>query len=315
MATYTTNAAVGIREDLSDIIYNISPTDTPFMNNVGRGTCDNTFFEWQQDDLANVDTSNRANEGADAGAAQRSPTTRLGNYTQISTKTADVSGTLEAVDKAGRKSEMSYQLAKKGAELKRDMEAMLCQNAAASNGTPRTTAGMESWILGNSSRGTGGADPALSSGVPTTAPTDGTQRNFAEAQLLDVLAQCWDAGANPEIVMLGAANKQRFSQTFSGIATLYRDTPAQDQANIIGAADVYVGDFGQVTIVPSRFVRARSALVLDPDYISVQYLRPFQTIDLARTGDSLSRELVVEYGLQVNNTLANGIVADLKTSY
>lgn len=320
--TFKTYAAVGIREDLSDVIYNIAPTDTPFINNVGRGTASNTYFEWQEDDLADVDTSNAAVEGADAGSAKTIPTVRVGNYTQISTKVVDVSGTQEAVDKAGRKSEVSYQIAKKGAALKRDMEAIVAQNQAADAGSssaPRKTAAIESWIRGDTSfRGTGGADPVMSSGsdagYPTTAPTDGTQRAFTETLLGDALQGLWSVGGNPEMVMMGPHVKSVFSG-FNGIATLYRDAPLDGgQASIIGAADVYVGDFGQVMAVPNRFSRPRSALVLDPDFLSIQYLRPFQTVDLARTGDSVQQEMLVEYGLQVDNHLSQGIVADLKTS-
>lgn len=304
------------------IIYNISPTDTPFINNIGRGTCDNTYFEWQEDELAAVDTGNAAVEGADAGNASTVPTTRVGNYTQISTKVADVSGSLETVDKAGRSSEMSYQLAKKGAELKRDMEAILSQNQAATAGNAsnaRKTAAIESWMRGDSAlRGSGGADPTMSgsggSGYPDSKPTDGTQRAFTESLLQQALANAWENGANPSIAMVGPANKQKFSE-FSGIATLYRDTPQSGQASIIGAADIYVGDFGEISVVPSRFMRGKSALILDPDFIEVSYLRPFQTIDLARTGDSMRKEILVEYGLKVNNHEANAIVADLKTSY
>lgn len=318
--TFSTYQAKGIRENLADVIYNISPIDTPFMNNIGRETASNTYFEWQTDALNAPDTGNAAIEGDDAPTASASPTTRLGNYTQISRKNVTVSGTLEAVNKAGRRSELSYQLAKRGAELKRDMEAILCSGQAAvagGDGTARKTAGIEAFIMAPTAvRGAGGADPTLSGGTagyPNAAPTDGDARPFTEDLLKQGLQLVWTAGGDPSIVMVGPHNKQVVS-TFAGIATRFRDVPAGKQAQIIGAADVYVGDFGEVTIVPNRFKRDNTALILDPEYLGIAYLRNFQTIELARTGDAEKRELLVEYGLKVHNHNAQGIVADLTTA-
>lgn len=320
--TFSVYQAKGIRENLADIIYNISPIDTPFMNNIGRETVQNTYFEWQTDSLAAVDTANAAIEGDDAPTASSTPTTRLGNYTQISRKNVTISGTLEAVNKAGRRSELSYQLAKRGAELKRDMEAILTSAQAAAAGSDsvaRKTAGFEAFVQGasvaNTLRGTGGLDPTLSgttAGYPNAAPTDGTQRAFTETLLKTGLQTVWNAGGDTDIVMVGASNKQVVSG-FAGIATRYRDVPAGKQAQIIGAADVYVGDFGQVTIVPNRFQRPRTALLLDTEYLSVAFLRPFQTIELAKTGDAEKRELLVEYALKVKNAASQMVVADLTT--
>lgn len=318
--SFSTYQGKGIRENLADVIYNISPIDTPFMNNIGRDTASNTYFEWQTDALAAVDTANAAVEGDDAPGVAATPTTRLGNYTQISRKMVTITGTMEAVNKAGRKSELAYQLAKRGAELKRDMEAILVGNQAAvagSDSVARKTAGFEAFVQGatvaNTLRGTGGLDPTLSgttAGYPNAAPTDGTQRVFTETLLKAGLQVVWNAGGDTDIVMVGAGNKQTASG-FTGIATRFRDVPAGKQAQIIGAADVYVGDFGEVTIVPNRFQRNRTALLLDTQYAAVAYLRPFQTIELAKTGDSEKRELLVEYGLKVHNAAAQGVVADL----
>lgn len=317
--SFSTYQGKGIRENLADVIYNISPTDTPFMNNIGRDTASNTYYEWQTDSLAAPDANNAAVEGDDAPGVASSPTTRLGNYTQISRKTVTITGTMEAVNKAGRRSELAYQLAKRGAELKRDMETILTSSQAAvagSDSVARKTAGFEAFIMAPTAlRGATGADGTLSGGTagyPNAAPTDGTQRALTETLLKQGLQAVWTAGGDTDIVMVGASNKQVISG-FTGIATRFRDVPAGKQAQIIGAADVYVGDFGQVTIVPNRFQRARSALLLDTQYAAVAYLRPFQTIELARTGDSQKRELLVEYGLKVHNAQAQGIVADLLT--
>lgn len=314
--TFTRYSAIGIREDLSNVIYNISPEETPFISNVSRENVKNTYFEWQTDVLAAASSSNAALEGDDISSFQAvTPTARVGNYTQISTKNVIISGTLEAVDKAGRRSELTYQLAKMGSELKRDMESALLANQAAVAGnttTARRTAGLPAWLTSNTNFGTGGADPTVGS-TPTAARTDGTQRAFTEALLKDVIAEVWTSGGTPKMLMVGAFNKQAAS-AFAGIATKFRDVPAGQQAQIIGAADVYVSDFGTVNIVPNRFQRARDAFVVDPEYASLAILRPIQQTELAKTGDAEKRLMLVEYGLKVSNQAASGIVADLTTS-
>ena len=326
--TFETYGAKGIREDLSNVIYNISPVETPLFSNAGRETATNTYFEWQVDTLAPASLSNAQLEGDDASIDTVQATSRVGNYTQISRKTVSVAGTLEAVDKAGRRSELAYQLAKKSKELKRDMEAMACQNNVASAGSAsaaRTTAGFETWMnsLGNddgtntanSNRGTGGADPVYSGGgAPSAAPTDGTQRLFTEAMLKDVVQQIYQNSVTaPPILMVGPHNKQVVS-TFAGVATTRYQLTKPETTAIIGAADIYVSDFGELTVVPNRFQRERSALFFNPEYVSIAYLRNFQQFELAKTGDSEKRELLVEWGLKVHNPAAHGIVADLLTS-
>ena len=314
--TFTRYSAVGIREDLSNVIYNISPEETPFISNVSRENVKNTYFEWQTDALDAASSSNAALEGDDISSFSAvTPTARVGNYTQISRKDVIISGTLESVDKAGRRSELTYQLAKMGASLKRDMESSLLANQAAVAGnttTARRTAGLPAWLTSNTDFGTGGADPTVGS-TPTAARTDGTQRAFTETLLKNVIAEVWTSGGTPKMLMVGAFNKQAAS-AFSGIATKFRDVPAGQQAQIIGAADVYVSDFGTVNIVPNRFQRARDAFVVDPEYASLAILRPIQQTELAKTGDAEKRLMLVEYGLKVSNQAAHGIVADLTTS-
>jgi len=310
--TFTRYSAVGIREDLSNVIYNISPEETPFISNIGRENVKNTYFEWQTDSLAAASASNAALEGDDvASFTAVSPTSRIGNYTQISTKNVVISGTLEALDKAGRRSELTYQLAKLGSELKRDMESALLANqspVAGNTTTARRTAGLPAFIKTNTDFGSGGADTA---GI--AARTDGTQRAFTEALLKTVIAEVWESGGTPKMLMVGSHNKQ-VASGFTGIATRFRDVPAGQQAQIVGAADVYVSDFGTVNIVPNRFQRARDAFVVDPQYASMAVLRPIQQMELAKTGDAEKRLMLVEYGLKVNNEAAHGIVADLTTS-
>ena len=315
--TYVTTAAKGLREDLANVIYNISPTETPFVSSGGRGSAKATFHEWQTDALAAADRTNARAEGDDAANAVLTPTNRLGNYTQISTKTVQIAGTLESVDKAGRRSEMAYQLAKKGLELRLDIEAMACGNHAATGGATRIAAGFESFITGgNAIRAADGADPVFSgggsNGAPTTAPTDGTARAFTEDLLKAALQGVWQAGGTPKTVLLGAFNKAKASG-FSGVATKYKEVKT-GQATVVGAVDVYVGDFGEVTFVPSRLVRAETALVLDPSKYEIDYLRSFRTSPLAKTGDSERRLLLAEWTLKVNAPAGQGVVADLTTA-
>jgi hypothetical protein len=314
--TFTRYSAIGIREDLSNVIYNISPEETPFISNVGRENVKNTYFEWQTDALAAASAANAALEGDDISSFTAvSPTARVGNYTQISTKNVVISGTLESVDKAGRRSELTYQLAKLGAELKRDMEAALLANQAAVAGnttTARRTAGLPAWLTSNTSTGVGGANPTVGS-TPTAARTDGTQRAFTETLLKNVVQSVWTQGGTPKMLMVGPFNKVAASG-FTGVATRFRDVPAGQQAQIVGAADVYVSDFGTINIVPNRFQRDRDAFIVDPDYASLAILRPIQQMELAKTGDAEKRLMLVEYGLKVNSQAASGIIADLTTS-
>ena len=322
MATFQTYAAEGIREDLADVIYNISPEETPFISNVGRKAVSNTLFEWQTDSLASATTDNAVVEGADAGNATQASTARMQNYTQISKKVIQISGTMEAVDKAGRASELAYQTAKKSAELKRDMETILTRNQAASAGSDteaRVTGSLEAWLRTNTNRASGttsGADPTLSattSGFPNAAATDagaGDLRTFTEALLKDVIQSVWTEGGDPSILMVGPTQKQKAS-TFTGIAAQRYMAPGDAPSTIIGAADIYVSDFGSVSIVPNRFQRDRSAFVLDPEYAAVGYLRDFEIHDLAKTGDSDKREIIVEYGLEISNEAAHGVIADI----
>jgi hypothetical protein len=320
--SFSTYQAKGIRENLADVISNISPIDTPFVSNVGSGgDIDNTYYEWQTDALAAVDTTNAQIEGNDATLASSTPTTRLGNYTQISSKTVVVTGTVERVKKAGRKSELAYNLAKRGAELKRDIEAIACGGqvaVAGSDTVARKTAGFEAFITTNTIRGAGGADPGYSGGVaanglgsgyPNTAAVAGTAVAISETNFKTMLQKQWTQGGKPDLVLCGPSTKVKISG-FAGIATRYRDVPAGQQAAIVGAADVYVSDFGEVTIVPSRFKGESTMQSIDTDYVGIVKLRDFFTIDLAKTGDSEKKQLLVEWGVKVQNPLAHAIYAD-----
>jgi hypothetical protein len=313
MPTYQTYTAIGMREDLSDVIYNISPTDTPFMSSIGKNKATATFHEWQTDSLAAAALGG-AVEGADQSSITASPTSRVGNRTQIFTKAIAIAGTLEAVDKAGRKSEKAYQMAKVSAELKRNIELSLLSNQVAATGnssTARTLGGLQAWLNTNYDGGTSGV--AGSGG--TTARTDGTNRTFTETLLKTVIAEVYTAGGSPKVLMVNPAHKQLVS-AFAGIAAQRYMAPSDQPTTIIGAADVYMSDFGTISVVPNRFMNStnncdETAFIVDPDMAAVSFLRPFETIELAKTGDAEKTQLLAELTLEVKNQAAHGIIADL----
>lgn len=310
--TYLTYSSIGNREDLSDVIYNISPEETPFMSGAGRGKAKATFHEWQVDSLAAAVSTNQVIEGDEATFSTPSATTRLGNRLQISRKTLILSDTQEVIDKAGRKSEEAYQLAKRSAELKLDMEKQALENIASVSGdstTARVTAGLGAFVKTNDSFGAGGASPVYTS-EPTAARTDGTQRAFTETLLKTVIQSVWSAGGNPKVLMVGPFNKTEFS-AFAGIADRVYNINSPKMAATIGAVSVYVSDFGTLDVVPNRHQRERDAWILDFDFVSFVYLRPFKKVSLAKTGDAEKKMLIVEWGLKVHNEAALGLVADL----
>lgn len=309
--TFDRFGAIGIREDLDEMITSISPTDCPFISGAKKGTAENTLVEWQTDALAAVDTGNAVIEGDDATLDAVTATSRLTNYTQISDKTAVISGTLEATKKAGRAKEMSYQIAKKTKELKRDMEAIALSNQAKAAGVTLTTArkvgSVLSWIATNDDLGASGASPT---GDGSNTRTDGTQRAFTESQLKTVLQGCFTEGGNPGVIMVGPFNKQ-VASTFTGGATKFDKT---EDETLHASFEIYKSDFGTLKVVPNRFQRARDALVLDMDHWEIAYLRPAATWPLSKTGDTEKNQILVEWTIKSRQEKASGLVADLTTS-
>ncbi len=322
---FQTHQAVGNREDLEDVIYSISPTETPFMTMASRVSATAVLHEWQTDALVAA-AVNRQVEGDDASGGTSAATSRLGNFCQISSKYAVVSDTQQAVDKAGRGSEMSYQVAKRLGELKREMELALTQNGGSSAGsatTARGTAGVESWLTnpvgaamaGNSTDigvGSQGTTPGWTSGGAILKPTDATVNGtFVVGNLKAVIKACWTAGGNPGIIMCGPVNKQVISG-FAGIATLYREAGSTAKGTaIVGAADLYISDFGEHRVVPNRFSRDQTCLILDMDYWKVGYLRKVSQKEIARTGASIKRFIDVEYCLVAANPQSSGKIANI----
>lgn len=309
---FTTYSAVGNREDLSDMIYRIDPTDTPFMSGAEREKASAVNHEWQTQALAAASSSNAVLEGEDAVTDATTATVRLGNICQISDKVARVTGTQQAVEHAGRDNEMAYQEMLKGLELKRDMETILVgTNQAKDAGnatTARKSASVLSWIKTNTSKS--GSDPSAADGTGTRS--DGTQRAFTEAQLKTVLAAIWESGGKPDTIYTGSFNKQVFS-TFTGRATPMEDAKSK---KIVASVDAYESDFGRLKVVPNRFQRTRDVLVLQSEMWAVAYLngRKMVSIPLARTGDSERRQMLSEYVLVSRNEKASGGVFDLTTS-
>ena len=289
---FETYDATAIREDLSDVIYDISPTETPFLSSITKkGSVSNTKFEWQTDALATAVNTNYHAEGAAVGTAATTATTRLNNYTQISKKVVEVTGTQDKVNNAGKKSEMAHQLAKASKELKRDMEmSLLADNAAVvgSSGTARETRGAANFITTN----------------VTDAGTSGSHAAVVEADITAVAENTWDAGGTPSTILLGATNKKLIT-AMSGRATQTQSV-VDENKSIYNAVDVYVSDFGTFNIMLDRFCDQDIVYFLQNDMWSVDYLRDFQTVDISKDGDSDKKMLLVEYGLRCGNEAANG---------
>jgi len=312
--TFTSFDAKGIRESLSSVIANIAPEETPFTSNVGSENVSNTFFEWQTDSLSDVDVTPVIDGDDVASFDATSPTVRIGNYTQIRRRSMIIADNLGFQDLAGRNDEIAYQIAKRGKEIKRDNESIYTGNTARSAGSAsagRVTAGLGAWIATNVNKAGDGTNPTAVDG--SDARNDGTQRDFTEAMLKDVMQKAYTEGGNPSVLMVGPFNKTVVSG-FAGIAAQRYQAPTDGPTTIIGAADVYLSDFGALTVVPNRFSRERDAWCLDTEYASIATLRPVQKVDLARTGDAEKSMLICETGLKISNEKAHGLIADLNVS-
>ncbi|HKR87023.1 MAG TPA: DUF5309 domain-containing protein [Phenylobacterium sp.] len=310
----TTLNVTGNREDLEDTIYRVAPEKTPFLSAIGKKKASARYHEWQTENLATPNPANAALEGDDVATLDApNNTTRVGNYCQIFRKTLGVSRTQEVVDKAGRKSEVNRQKVRKGIELRRDMEARMIGNYASvaeAGATPRGTAGVLAWLTSNVSRGASGASGGFATGV-VAAATPGTQRTFTEAMLKAAWASAFANGANPSIAFMGPVQKQQFS-AFTGIAGIRTDVKGREQATIIAGAEVYVGDFGQLMLVPHPYGLTRDLVAIDPEYASVATLDGFKTEDLAKTGDSQKQIMTHEAAFECANEKAHFVIADLQ---
>tara|TARA_R100000773_G_C4221358_1_gene120547 strand:+ start:7739 stop:8674 length:936 start_codon:yes stop_codon:yes gene_type:complete len=304
---FDTYTATADRQALSNVIYNISPGTTPFMSAIGKNNVKNVVFDWQTETLPTASGAGQL-EGFELSRSAATATTRVSNVCQISSRDATVSGSQESSDPAGKKSEMAHQLSIMSKALKRDMETALCQKGAKTTGnasTARVTGGFESWITSNVSRGSGGSGSGAGA-----APTDGTQRDLTETLLKSVLQSCFSNGGEPSMAICGPVNKQ----VISGFTGRSQARQFVDANTVEASVSIYSSDFGDLKIVPSNFSRERSLLLVDPEYAKVSFLRDFEVQDIAKIGDAETKMVLAEYGLEMSNEAAHGIVADLNVS-
>ncbi len=324
-SSYSVGSGGGIREDLEDVIWDLFPMDTWLLSNLDKVTAENTLHEWLGDNLAAA-AANRQIEGDDATFGTIVNAARFNNYQQISRKTFLISGTLEKVKKAGRRSEVARQAMKQMRELKRDMELALIGNQAGTTGgtgTGRSTASMESWIGATAASATTATRVVLAtvnasattapvaSGVPGTSPTDGTTTGaLTEANLNFALEGAWQTGGDPTTILVAPFNKKQID-TITGVATRFVDVNRGDEASIVGAANLYVSSFGNHRVIMHRYARDEAALCLDVDMWAVSFLRRPFTEKLAKTGDGTKHQMLVEFGLVARNNLASSKVVAL----
>lgn len=317
--TTDTYDLIGIAEDVEDAIFNISPTETPFLTMASRKKVSATLHQWQTDSLAAA-AANRQVEGDDASFTTATPTTMLSNYTQISRKTVIVSRTADTVRKYGRAKELARLVTKYGKELKRDIEFALVRNQASSAGgtaTARSSAGLESMIAGNrilsTTTNTTGTTPGYSGGV-WSAPTDGTATvTLNETNLILALEAAWTDGGDPSIIMTNSTQK-RYMAAFGGaskFAGTYVPNAGKTQSMVVGGVDLYISDFGEHKIRLNRYMRASTVFCIDPEYVSVGFLDGIKMEDLAKTGDAEKKMLVCEYTLIADNPDAHSKIQDL----
>lgn len=314
--TYTRyTAATNVREDLADFIARQDPESTPIISSAGKAKAMQTAHEWNRDGLRAPNADNAAIDGDDATASAKTPPNRIGNYCQIFTDTVQVSGRAEVVDKAGMKSALAYNKAKMYKELMRDMEKMVVSSNVAvlgSGAAAAKAAGLGALIYTNANHGVGGSTVAHTSGFATVAPTAGTGRALTDTIYKATLQTTYtNAGKVPKAAYFSPAHKV-VASGFTGIAQNRFEVKGTNQGAIIGAADVYVSDFGAVNHVP-HYMMAGSTNVygLELDDIKIAYLRPFQSTPLAKTGDSIREQVLVDATLRVEAEKACFKIADL----
>jgi hypothetical protein len=313
--TFDSYDVKGIREDLENVIYDISPEETPFYSSLKKVKASNTYHEWQTDSLRSS-AANAHIEGDDTAGEARTATTRLGNYTQIFKNAVIIPDTDEGLDKAGRAAEMAYQVLKIAKEQKLDIEKALFDNnkyEVGSASAARELAGCGAYVSSNVANigGSGGANPTGS--VPgNTARTDGTATVFSQADFDTVMQGIWESGGNPDTVYLSAFQMNKALE-FTGYNNQRSHIEATSKT-VVKAVDIYVTPWGTVEFTPSRENRGRDVWIMDSDMWAVGVLRPTKNTELAKTGDSTKRQVLTELTLISKNEAASGLVADCTTS-
>ena len=289
---------------------------------IEHGSVKTTHPEWQIDTLRTPVTTNNQPEGNEWSFDALTATTRIGNYAQISDQKVNVSATLDETDKAGRGSELEYQVAKAGKELKTDIEVTILANQASSAGTGngatnRSSAGLRAWITSNDDMGGGGSSGSFSNGIQSAA-TNGTQRAFTKAILDTVILNTYNAGGNPNTLVVSPYVKTVFSSFLddANIVPLRANAEMKGKRALIASAEVYVSDFGNISVLPNRQMArasgvARNAFLIDPDMLKYGVFRDMKVHKVAKTGDAEKRVLNTEWTLLVNNEAAHGVAADL----
>jgi len=310
--TYDSYDAVGIREDLENVIYDVSPEETPFYTTCKKVTAKNTYHEWQTDALR-ASGANAHIEGDATTADARVATTRLGNYTQIFKNAVVVPDTDKGLNKAGRASEMAYQVLKIAKEQKLDIEKALFDNNARVAGdatTARELAGTETWFTSTiQNKGSGGAHAA---GTGADARTDGTQTAFDQDKFDAIMQNCWEKGGKPDSVYL-SAYLMNLALAFTGNNNQRSSVQAGDK-KVIKSLDVYVTPWGTIEFIPSRENRGRTVHVMQDDMWAVAVLRGTKNVELAKTGDNSTRQVVTELTLVAKNEKSSGLGVDFSTS-
>lgn len=297
-------------ENVTEIVMNIDPVETPLLTLAKKTTAEATYTQWPIESLSAVDTANANIEGDDATVDASTTPTLVGNYTQLMDKVASVTTTQNAIKKYGVKNEMAKQMAKKSKELKRDMETTMLLNQArvvGLAGTAQKMRSLPSWLTTNDNRGAGGAD-----GSATAAATDGTQRAFTESLFRStIVTAITNADELPSVVMAGPANRANLSSQLSGNATRFYELK---DGTLNASVSVYRSDYGPLKLVMNRFQRERDMFFINPDYVGVRTLEPMQSVDLARTGLTEKKQLWTNFTLEVSNEKAHAVLADLLTA-
>lgn len=292
MTQFTTYDAVGIKEDVSDVISDISPTKTPFQTMIGSGKAKQRHFEWQEDELA-APRDNAKVEGFDAVDATLAPTVLRDNYTQIFEKTIKISATEDSVDQYGRAKETAYQLTKASKELKRDVErayiGVAQAKSAGSSSTPRRTA-------------------SVTNQIDASVTVDAGGVALTEAMVLEAGQLAYEAGGEPNVLMVKPSDSLIVAG-FAGAAGRTREIG--NEKKLVNVVDLYVSPFGEYKVVLNRFQLDSIALLFDPAMWEERVLRPFTRETLAKTGDNSKHMIVGEKGLAHKNFKADALITDL----
>jgi len=319
-----------IREDVMNKIWDISKIPLPFTDMIGSEKSKQEYKEWTTDELAAVDTTNAIVDGSDATGNNTATGLRVGNHHQISDKVVRVSTRADASDTIGRTKELSYQLMRRMQELKRDVEAIALLNQASvaddGDSTAGKVGGLPSWLTTSAYHGAGaGADGGFSTSTGlTVARTKGTKRALTEALVRDCVQSVYAEGGDPTKFMSVPVVIRKFSEylftSSARVATLMSDQgKSREAATALGSVNVFVTDFGTLTLVPNRLQQlydttVADAFILDPEYLALTYLKGYQTSPLAKTGLAENRHMTVDWSLIVNTEKAHGMIGDIDTA-